>query len=130
MPRTAGPKKSSASTQKLPVWLTLHFKRCLDSHESLYRLVSLSERGISVLQGMPQAYKVLADVHGKSQDPDSVKRIEALEKEAELAETEVTTDFPVLHGLAVVAVWSWLEHFVKDLMALCEVIIETPVMRG
>jgi len=47
-----------------------------------------------------------------------MKRIEAAEKEAELAETEVTTDFPVLHGLAVVAVWSWLEHFVKDLVAL------------
>ena len=31
---------------------------------------------------------------------------------------EVDKDFPVLHGLAVVALWSWLENFVKGFVVL------------
>jgi len=30
----------------------------------------------------------------------------------------VEKDFPVLHGFAAVALWSWLEHFVKGFIAL------------
>jgi hypothetical protein len=51
-------------------------------------------------------------------DPLAAKQLERSEKEAVLAATEVNKDFPVLHGLAVVALWSWLEHFVKGFLAL------------
>jgi len=48
----------------------------------------------------------------------TTERLEQAEKEAALAVTEIEKDFPVLHGLAVVALWSWLEHFVKGFVAL------------
>lgn len=110
---SGGPK-----VRKLPEWITDHFKESLNSHELLMQIVDISARGISVLRGMPKIVKVLADVEGKTDDPKSTKQLQRAEKEAELASTEVAKDFPVLHGLAVVALWSWLEHFVKGFMAL------------
>lgn len=81
-------------------------------------VVQISERGISVLRAMPNAMKVLAEVEGKLDDPATSKHLEQTERQAALATTEVEDDYPVLHGLAVVALWSWLEHFVKRLVAL------------
>lgn len=82
------------------------------------QIVHISERGIGVLRGIPKAVKVLAEVKGENDDPSSAKRLEQAEKEAALAVAEIEKGFPVLHGLAVVALWSWLEHFVKGLIAL------------
>jgi hypothetical protein len=82
------------------------------------QIIHISERGISVLRGMPQMVKILADVEGSSANPQATKQLEAAEKEAVLAQNEIVKGFPVLHGLAVVALWSWLEHFVKRFLAL------------
>lgn len=82
------------------------------------QITDISARGISVFRGMPKIVKVLADVEGNSDHPDSMKKLDRAQKEAELASTEVEKDFPVLHGLAVVALWSWMEHFVKGFVAL------------
>ena len=71
-----------------------------------------------MLRGMPQIVKVLADVKGSNTDPDYASKLERAESEAKLAITEAEKDFPVLHGFAVVALWSWLEHFVKDFLTL------------
>lgn len=109
---------TSAHARKLPEWITDHFKESLNSHELLMQITDISARGIGVLRGMPKVVKVLADVEGKSDHPDTVKRFERAQKEAELASTEVEKDFPVLHGFAVVALWSWMEHFVKGFVAL------------
>lgn len=109
---------SGTNARKLPEWITDHFKDSLNSHELLMQITDISERGISVLRGMPKIVKVLADVEGNSYQPDSVKKFERAQKEAELASTEVEKDFPVLHGFAVVALWSWMEHFVKGFVAL------------
>ncbi|MDR3714067.1 MAG: hypothetical protein P4L51_14705 [Puia sp.] len=113
-PQTA-PKNSK---QKIPEWATNHFKQSLDSNELLFRIIHLSEKGIGVLRGMPQITKVLAKVENSTDDPKSLKRIETAEKEAALAQTEMESGYPVLHGLAVVALWSWLEHFVKGFLTL------------
>ncbi|WP_414675956.1 hypothetical protein [Limnobacter sp.] len=110
---SAGP-----NARKLPEWITDHFKESLNSLELLMQITDISARGISVLRGMPKIVKVLADVEGNSDNPDSVKQLERAKQEAELASTEVEKDFPVLHGLAVVALWSWMEHFVKGFVAL------------
>ena len=82
------------------------------------QITDISARGISVLRGMPKVVKVLADVEGKSDQPESAKKLERVQKDAELASAEVEKGFPVLHGLAVVALWSWMEHFVKGFVAL------------
>ena len=103
---------------KLPSWVTDHFRESIDSQELLMQIVDISERGISVLRGMPKAVRVLADVDGKKDDPSVAKQLERTEKEAALAVTEVERGFPVLHGFAVVGLWSWLEHFVKGFLAL------------
>ena len=104
--------------KKLPEWLGNHFKESSNSMDQLMQIVEISARGIGVLRGMPKIVQVLADVEGNSQEPKSVKALERATKEAELASNEVAKDFPVLHGFAVVALWSWLEHFVKGLVAL------------
>jgi hypothetical protein len=105
-------------TRGLPKWAADHFRQSIDAHALLMEIVDISERGIGVLRGMPKAVKVLAKFEGREDDPRAVKHLERAEKEAALATTEVNGDFPVLHGLAVVALWSWLEHFVKGFIAL------------
>jgi hypothetical protein len=114
----SGQTKTKAAGPKVPPWATSHFASTVEAFEELGQLIHISEKGIAILRGMPEVVKVLADVEGSLGDPRSKKRIELAEKEAGLAQTEVDKDFPVLHGLAVVALWSGLEHFVKGLIAL------------
>lgn len=117
------PKSAAAATaigakpQKLPKWITDHFTDALNSLELHMQIVELSARGISVLRGMPKIVEVLATVDGKN-DEDALKKLERAKREAELASAEVAKNFPVLHGFAVVALWSWMEHFVKGFVAL------------
>lgn len=109
---------NETSARKLPGWVTDHFKESLNSLELLMQITDISARGISALRGMPKIVKILADVEGNSDHPDSVKKLDRAQKEAELASTEVERGFPVLHGFAVVALWSWMEHLVKGFVAL------------
>jgi len=111
-------KSTMKTSGKVPTWATSHFKDTVKAFETLGQLIHISEKGISVLRGMPKIVKVVADVEGSSNDEKSKKQIEIAEKEAVLAQTEVEKDFPVLHGLAVVALWSILEHFTKGLVTL------------
>ena len=110
--------KSKPAPKKIPSWATEHFRESLNSLELLTQLIHISSKGIRTLRGMPKIVKVLADYEGKSSDPEAVKDLERAEKEAALATNEVEKDFPVLHGLAVVALWSWMEHFVKGFLVL------------
>lgn len=116
MPRPS--KNAAKPSPKIPPWLTQHFRQSLNAHEKLFQIVHISERGISALRGMPGIFKVMAKVEGTVDQEKSLKQIEAIEKEAALAQTEVDEDFPVLHSFAVVALWSWIEHFIKGLITL------------
>lgn len=104
--------------KELPKWLTNHFKESLDSLQQLMDIVHISARGIGGLRGMPKLVQVLAEIEKKDQDVEAADRLARAQKEATLASDEVAKGFPVLHGFAVVALWSWLEHFVKGLVAL------------
>lgn len=115
--KTANPP-ADVSSPKLPKWIVDHFQESLHSHDQLMQITSISARGIGALRGMPTMVKLAARVQGTSEHPDSVKRLERAQKEAELATTEVAKDYPVLHGLAVVALWSGMEHLVKGFIAL------------
>lgn len=110
------PKKSER--RKIPGWLTDHFEQSIDSHETLIRIIGISERGINMLTSMPRLVSAVAKYHGEEDDPKRGKELEALRDQAALAAREVANDFPVLHGFAVVALWSWLENFVKGLVVL------------
>lgn len=106
------------SNRKIPKRFTKHFREALHSHETLMKIIHISERGIGVLRGIPKVVKVLADIHGKGEHPSTAKELAKAESHAALAATEIAKDFPVLHGLAVAALWSWLEHLVKGFLAL------------
>lgn len=118
MPRKSTREPVVAGTKKLPAWITDHFTQSLNSIDTLMQIVHISERGIAVLRAMPRVVKVLAQVESEENSTDTTKRIESAEKAAALAQQEVDKDFPVLHGLAVVALWSWLENFVKGFVVL------------
>jgi hypothetical protein len=118
MPRKGKRDPAVIAAKKLPDWITDHFEQSLDSIHTLTRIVNVSERGISVLRGMPRVIKAIAKAKDTGDMPDTVKQIESAEKEAALAQQEVDKGFPVLHGLAVVALWSWLENFVKGFVVL------------
>lgn len=118
MPPKGKREPAVAATKKLPAWITDHFTQSLDSIHTLIRIVNVSERGISVLRGMPRVIKAIAKAKDTEDTPDTARQIESAEKEAALAQQEVDKDFPVLHGLAVVALWSWLENFVKGFVVL------------
>lgn len=106
------------NTTSLPTWVKDHFTQSLDSIETLMQIVHISECGIGGLRGIPGLMKALASDRGDEGNGDTAKRIETAEKEAALAQREIDTDFPVLHGLAVVALWSSLENFVKGFIVL------------
>jgi hypothetical protein len=118
MPKKLQSTSDSTPKRKLPEWITAHFEESLNSHQQLMQIIHISERGIGVLRGIPQIVKVLADTKKEMDASATTERLEQAEKEAALAVTEIEKDFPVLHGLAVVALWSWLEHFVKGFVAL------------
>jgi hypothetical protein len=120
---TSMPPKSKrepvvTNTKKLPAWITDHFSDSLESIKTLSRIVNISERGISVFRGMPRVIKALAKAKATENTPDTAKELESAEKEAALAQQEVDKGFPVLHGLAIVALWSWIENFVKEFVVL------------
>jgi hypothetical protein len=118
MPKKLQSTSDPTSKRKLPEWITDHFEESLNSHQQLMQIIHISERGIGVLRGIPQVVKVLADTKNEMDSSATIERLEQAEKDAALAVTEIEKDFPVLHGFAVVALWSWLEHFVKGFVAL------------
>ena len=104
-------RQTKKSKAEIPNWVTSHFESALEAEESLIRAISISRSGIFLVTRMPRLNKAVARVQGKNEpDPERQKAIEA---DAALAESEIENDFPVLHSLATVGLWSWLEHLVK-----------------
>ena len=106
--------KSETKKKKLPPWVHDYFTRAYDSHERLMRVLSVSKRGIGSARAMPKLRSALANFDGKTEDPKVQKLVT---EDAELAKTEIDLDFPVLNSLAAIAIWSWLEHLIKGLLA-------------
>ncbi|GAB2494817.1 hypothetical protein GCM10027084_05360 [Pseudoxanthomonas sangjuensis] len=106
-------RQSKKSKAGVPDWVTSHFESALEAEQSLIRAISISRSGISLVTRMPRLNKAVARVQGKT-GPDP-ERQKAIEEDAALAESEIKNDFPVLHSLATVGLWSWLEHLVKGI---------------
>lgn len=80
-------------------------------------VLEISAIGIASLKGFPRLIEVL----NKGMDTDDdhhQQRLEAAKRRAILAASEENSDFSTLHGFGVVALWSWLESFVLDLVIL------------
>lgn len=98
---------------EIPAWIATYYRQAYDSHKQLMRVVQISREGIGALTALPRLSKAVARVSGQEDDADALRNIET---NAALAESEVVSDFPVLHSLATVGLWSWLEHLVKGLV--------------
>lgn len=104
---------AEASSRNTPGWATEAFTQFLDYSEDLNRILHLSTRGISMIRAVPKVVEVLAKVK-QDDDPSTVEeRLEKAKEEAELAQREVDTDFPLLHAQAVVSLWGGLESLIR-----------------
>lgn len=110
------PKTSTAEAKKRKglLWLADFYDQAYVSFDRLMRVINVSRRGISSIRALPDLVMAIVNAEGKVEDSVPVKLIE---EDAALAKSEIDKDFPVLHSLAVVALWSWLEHLIKGLLA-------------
>ncbi len=111
------PEKCSNATtpQSLPAWLGHYVRYSILFHDHVMQIVHISEHSIL---GMRRIREILKDDEGSSNRLSSVTQLDENKNEALLMQFELNHGFPVLHGFAVVALWSWLEHFVKGFLAL------------
>lgn len=98
---------------RIPPWIAKYFEESYDSLDRLMQVIHLSRRSIAGVSAMPRLKRAIAAVSGKVREEAEIERVE---KDAELAKSEIANGFPVLHTLAVVALWSWLEHTIKGLL--------------
>lgn len=107
------------SKNYVPGWASTPLGTFVDDQIEAGQLLQLAMSGISVLRAMPQGLAALAKY-----DPDKFGGTEGeghrdgVRRNAELADREVSRDFPMLHAQAVVSLWSSLEVLIRDLLAL------------
>lgn len=84
----------------------------------LYRVLELSIRGIRHASRAVEIAEALTNwevVRGR--EPPGVERdLGAVREQAEFAQGEIESGFPVLHGQAAVALWGLLEAMIEDLV--------------
>jgi hypothetical protein len=88
----------------------------LDSWKSNFRLLHLSMRGMRLLTGMPGVFETLIQASDPTEQERLTSDLAEAKEEAELAEHECTTGFPLLHAHALVAMWAALEAAIEDLL--------------
>src|SRR5258706_1188649 len=101
---------------EIPRYAAAPVQGFLDSWRSDFRLLHLSMRGIHVLTAMPGIFEALIP----SSDPTEVEKLNSdlveAKKEADFAENECKTGFPLLHAHALVGMWGALEAAIEDLL--------------
>ena len=96
------------------------FGEFIDRQHEARDVLILSTHGISLLPHVPNAIRVFAE---RENDPDSAAatdyahRLEVAKRQAELAQREVDTGFPLLYGQWAVALWNALECLIRDFLA-------------
>jgi hypothetical protein len=102
----------TARGTKVPKWAKSPFKRFASQAQRLAEVIDISARGMSLLPGMPGLSKLV-----ESEPEGDRSTLETAESEAQLAEREVETGFPVLYSWAVVGQWAQLEAFIRQFVA-------------
>lgn len=101
-------------TRKVPSWAIAGFRRFLNYVEESDRILHLSMKGISGLQGIPRLIKAIAKVE-EDKEPDA-QQIERARKEADFAKREIERGFPLLHAYTIVALWGAMEALLEDVL--------------
>jgi hypothetical protein len=104
-----------------PGWRKRPFEQFLEFAKQVTDVVHLSMHGIATLRGAPQLVRALVRLDAVSGSaPSRTKnhkaQVKKAEAEAALARREVEQDFPLLHGQAVVALWSALESLARNIV--------------
>jgi hypothetical protein len=100
----------------LPEYASQPLRHFVYSCERNSRLLHLSMRGIRALTGMANISEILLVDTDHPEREKSVLRLAELKKEAELAESEEATGYPLLHAHALVAAWGSLEAAIEDML--------------
>ncbi len=92
------------------------FREFLDEMEDLGKLLHLAVSGIARETAMPKALEALQSVN--QQDDEAYKtRLREANERAQFAQREIDRDFPKLHGLAAISIWSSLESVFENFVA-------------
>lgn len=118
VPKSSSVKVTAAKEKRrVPKRLTDHFERSLESHDKLMKIVRISEQGMRLHVARPNLIKVLAEAQGIEDSEARATQLADAEADAALARLEIDHGYPVLHSFATIALWSWLEDFIKGLAA-------------
>ena len=101
-------------------WEMAPFHWFMEETKRLDQLLSLSMRGISMLQAAPKMVEALAAVDrykGKKDNPNHLTEMKNAQEMADLANNEVRENFPLLHANNLVAIWSLLESVIRTFVA-------------
>lgn len=115
--------KASENSGRVPKWALLILRRFVVQSSNLHDFVLLSMRGLSLVEGMPDLHRILAsidadgDVGVVPSAEETQRQQDDAKRAADLAGHESSSGFPLLHGQAVVTLWSLLESFVRVLVA-------------
>jgi len=103
----------------LPTWAAGPLYRFVLDLMSIHELLELSCAGISQTRAAPQLTKLLHKLsHASKVKDEKTQHLARVEKLAALAEKEVQNDFPLLHAMSVVLLWSLLESFIRSYAAI------------
>lgn len=94
-----------------------HFVNSSKSLEQIMQFVQVSAEGVNMMTLSAEVAKAAVKIRGDSDTDHIRKNLDRAEKASIFAASEVDSDHKILHSFAVVALWSWLEHFVKALAA-------------
>jgi hypothetical protein len=99
-------------------WATECLRSFIDDQHQVEQLMHLSMRGISILRAMPKALDALAKADPDEYSTDDAwRRRKSIQETSELAQSEVDTDFPVLHAQAAISLWGAMEVLIRTLVA-------------
>lgn len=101
----------------IPGWASKPFKDFIDDVEHMGQLLEMSIRGVSMIQAIPQATTVLADMKNAASEEQTRMKLAEAEKHAAFAKREVENGFPILHANAATSLWSHLEATIRLFLA-------------
>ena len=105
------------SHSKVPKWATEAFDSFLDHFDELRDVLHLSIHGISLIRGTPNTIRVLAEIKRNLDAEDTQQSLKRAQAEAELAQQELDTGFPLLHAQGAISLWGALEALIQTFLA-------------
>lgn len=109
-------KTSRKKRKGTPDWANEPFRQFIDESERLSHVIRLSAVGISMVRGTPKLIKALMELDEDGSTEES-ERLERAREDAELAEHEVKSGFPILHAWAIVGLWALFEATIRTFVA-------------